>query len=97
MGFQLLVMVKCKKTIGAECFSKIHRYDNELSYMNLEDKRSIDIFLLNQCRRLDAKLFEQLRHIGFTDDEMYEIKMGRDIVLDSVRLKYALKKLEGFE
>jgi len=97
MGFHLLNLVKCKKTIGKECFSKMHRYSNDIDCRYTDDHLSIDVFLLKQCREMDEYLFRQLRHVGFTDNEMYEIKMGRDIVLDSIRLQYALKKLEDFE
>lgn len=89
-AFNLLLEVNCK--IKLNNFSRIHLFTNNLDYRSLNDKYSIDNYLIEdliESNKIQINMFRPFLSIG----ELLELEKGNDIVLNKDRVKLIVSKL----
>jgi ATP-dependent protease ClpP protease subunit len=92
MGFVIAAKTKCKKIVLDTAYAIVHlsRWTTRI----LEGGKPLDEFARFQEKNMkktlgkSTKFYEEL---GFNEDELTELKAGKDLFLDSTRLKKIIK------
>jgi hypothetical protein len=92
-ALDLLLQVECKIKLINGMFSRVHLFSNKLDYYNLNDKDSIDRFLLAYLDRHNSEWLERLVKCGFDTKEIESIKLGNTLNCDTKRVKYIISIL----
>jgi len=93
-AFFFLCNVKCKVIINEGAFAIIHLISNELNYRMAQDPVSYATFSKKHLDEEKSTLLLELSYAGFDNDELHMIDTGRDIILDSRRMKYAIESIK---
>ena len=92
-AFDLLLQVECKIKLIDGMFSRIHLYSNDIKYREINNKNSIDSFLIQDLDKTNSKFLKDLVIAGFTSDEIEKIKQGIIINCNLERVQHMIKTL----
>lgn len=92
-AFYIFFKFQGEKYIKEHTYATVHRGSKEINSIEMFDKESFDYFMLHKIiPKMDKAMINLFNDLGFTREELERIHDGRDLYLDTKKLKILLAK-----
>lgn len=82
--------VKCERIVLEDSFSMLHKMSFTANLLHSNNEYSFEKVLTNFYKNRQMKSLEWFKSLGITDKEIKQIKNGKEIIINSIRINEML-------